>query len=116
MRSERRPSAVITASIHADKRVRSKLSAVSDFTPMIIKYLVAACGCIGSAATFLTCVDTGINMLYAVAAPLLLCLVFTFAFSLKERWYRAAGAVIALITVLWVYGARHEIWRDLRAC
>lgn len=113
MRSERRPSAVITASIHADKRVRSKLSAVSDFTPMIIKYLVAACGCIGSAATFLTCVDTGINMLYAVAAPLLLCLVFTFAFSLKERWYRAAGAVIALITVLWVYGARYEICAGL---
>lgn len=113
MRSERRPSAVITASIHADKRVRSKLSAVSDFTPMIIKYLVAACGCIGSAATFLTCVDTGINMLYAVAAPLLLCLVFTFAFSLKERWYRAAGTVIALITVLWVYGARYEICAGL---
>lgn len=113
MRSERRPSAVITASIHADKRARSKLSAVSDFTPMIIKYLVAACGCIGSSATFLTCVDTGINMLYAVAAPLILCLVFTFAFSLKERWYRAAGAVAALITVLWVYGARYEICAGL---
>lgn len=109
MSAERRPSAVVTASIHADKKARSKLSAVSDFTPMIIKYLVAACGCIGSSATFLTCVDTGINMLYAVAAPLILCLVFTFAFSLKERWYRAAGAVIALGTVLWVFIARYEI-------
>ena len=117
MSAERRPSAVITASIHADKKSglagHSKLAAVSDFIPMTIKYLIAACGCIGSAMTFLTCVDTDINKFYAVAAIAFLCLVFTFAFSLKERWYRAAGAFIAVITILWVYSARYEICAGL---
>lgn len=110
MSAERRPSATVSASIHTDKkRGRSKFSAASELAPITVKFLIASCGCIGSAATFLTCIDLGVSLLQAVICPLLMCLAFTFSFSLKEKYFRVSAVFISLITIVWVYLNRYEI-------
>ncbi|MDE6599448.1 MAG: hypothetical protein K2K34_05140, partial [Oscillospiraceae bacterium] len=63
MKAERRPSAVITASIHADKKLGgTKFAVLSDFAPIAIKFILALCGCIGSAMTFLSCLNPGMSL------------------------------------------------------
>lgn len=109
MRAERRPSAVITATIHADKNIRKKISPAADFAPIAIKYLIAVCGCFGSVMTFLSCIDLGVSILPAASAPFLICLFFTLVFSLKEKLYRAAAALIVPITLIWVFALRDDI-------
>lgn len=109
MNRQHSPSASVSASILADKkRGGSKLSLAADFAPLAVKLLIASCGCIGTAAAFLTCVDVGISAAYAFwAVPM--CLIFTFIFSLREKWFRRAGAVVILALTVPVFINRYEI-------
>lgn len=109
MNRRRSPSASVSASILADKkRVASRLSAVSDFAPIAAKLLIASCGCIGSAAAFLTCIDIGISAAFAFwAFPI--CFIFTFIFSLREKWLRCAGIIVILALTAPVFINRYEI-------
>lgn len=109
MNRQHSPSASVSASILADKkRGGSKLSLAADFAPLAVKLLIASCGCIGTAAAFLTCVDVGISAAYAFwAVPM--CLIFTFIFSPREKWFRRAGAVVILALTVPVFINRYEI-------
>lgn len=109
MNRQHSPSASVSASILADKkRGGSKLSSAADFAPIAVKLLIASCGCIGSAAAFLTCIDVGISASYAFwAFPM--CLIFTFVFSLREKWFRRAGALVILALTVPVFINRYEI-------
>ena len=109
MNRQHSPSASVSASILADKkRGGSKLSLAADFAPLAVKLLIASCGCIGTAAAFLTCVDVGISAAYAFwAVPM--CLIFTFIFSLREKWFRRAGVVVILALTVPVFINRYEI-------
>ncbi|MCM1024335.1 MAG: transglutaminase-like domain-containing protein [Prevotella sp.] len=110
MNAERRSSAEVTASIHADKkRGGTKLAAAAGFAPIAIKILITACGCSGAAAAFLTCADPGINLTAAVLFPVLLCVVFTFIFSFKKKLYCAASLILASVSLILVYVFRYEI-------
>jgi len=109
MNRQHSPSASVSASILADKKCGgSKLSSAADFAPIAVKLLIASCGCIGSAAAFLTCIDLGISASYAFwAFPM--CLIFTFVFSLREKWFRRAGALVILALTVPVFINRYEI-------
>ncbi len=109
MNRQHSPSASVSASILADKkRGGSKLSSAADFAPIAVKLLIASCGCIGSSAAFLTCIDLGISASYAFwAFPM--CLIFTFVFSLREKWLRRAGALVILALTVPVFINRYEI-------
>ena len=109
MNRQHSPSASVSASILADKKHSgSKLSSAADFAPLAVKLLIASCGCIGTAAAFLTCVDVGISAAYAFwAVPM--CLIFTFIFSLREKWFRRAGAVVILALTVPVFINKYEI-------
>lgn len=109
MNRQHSPSASVSASILADKKHGgSKLSSAADFVPIAVKLLIAACGCIGTMAAFLTCIDVGISAAYSfIAFPI--CLIFTFIFSLREKWFRRAGAVVILALTVPVFINRYEI-------
>ena len=109
MNRQHSPSASVSASILADKkRGGSKLSPAADFAPAAVKLLIASCGCIGSSAAFLTCIDLGISAAYAFWT-LPVCLIFTFIFSLREKWFRRAGALVILALTVPVFINRYEI-------
>lgn len=113
MKRQHSPSASVSASILADKkRGASRLSAASDFAPVAVKLLIASCGCVGSAAAFLTCIDLGISAAYAFWS-LPMCLIFTFIFSLREKWFRPAGALTVLALTVPVFINRYDICAGL---
>lgn len=110
MKAERRPSAVITASIHADKKLGgARFAVLSDFAPILIKFILALCGCIGSAMTFLSCLNPGMSLSLTAAAVTVLCLVFTFIFSLKEKLFRIVSLLAAAALIIGTYIFRYEI-------
>ncbi|MDE5992526.1 MAG: transglutaminase-like domain-containing protein, partial [Oscillospiraceae bacterium] len=110
MKAERRPSAVISASIHADKKLgKTRFANLSDFAPIAVKFILSLCGCIGSAMTFLTCLNPGMSLSLTAAAAAVLCLVFTFIFSLKEKLFRIVSLLAAAALIIVTYIFRYDI-------
>lgn len=93
----------VTASLNVPKRSERSPA------PLIIKYILAAAGCIGSAVCFLSCFDVGAGTAAPVITAIIACAVFTLALNMKSALSGKASVGAAAFFLLLTFIFRYEI-------
>lgn len=93
----------VTASLNVPKRSERSPA------PLIIKYILAAAGCIGSAVCFLSCFDVGAGTAAPVITAIVACAVFTLALNMKSSLSGKASVGAAAFFLLLTFVFRYEI-------
>lgn len=96
-------SVKISASISTGRKFRA------GFSPLIIKFIILLCGCLGSAFTFLTCIEVKVGFFLTASAVFIACGYFSFIFSFKGKYFYAASGISAAVLTASVFAARNYI-------
>lgn len=93
----------VTASLNVPKRAERSPA------PIVIKYILAAAGCIGSVVCFLSCFDVGAGTAAPVITAIVACAVFTLALNMKPALSGKASVGAAAFFLLLTFIFRYEI-------
>lgn len=93
----------VTASLNVPKRSERSPA------PILIKYILAAAGCIGSAVCFLSCFDVGAGTAAPVITAVIACAVFTLVLNMKSSLSGKASVGAAAFFLLLTFVFRYEI-------
>lgn len=93
----------ISASLSIKKKKRSI------FLPVLIKYLLVVCGCMGSVFCFLSCIDLPVDTINIVLTALAVGGLFTFTLNLKEKLWGIASTAAAAVFLIMAAVFRYEI-------
>lgn len=103
MKKKKMSPVQISAGLKISQKARQSLS------PIIIKYLLALAGCLGSVFCLLTCIDLPVPGLAPVLTAVIACGIFTFVFHLRSELSGTASITAAAVFLVTVFFLRNQI-------